>query len=160
MFPIPKGVIVLITLSLAALGVMIIVDLLVPPSPEDQLRALRSQLAQLRLASDSCRSALEREEKRLRAADARLDSLRGRIDHYEGLDSRGVPADSYEIYLEAFDTYNAGIPARKVAAETLVAHWRECRALAETHNRTADSAREIAEELGLVGDSSRAGSGS
>lgn len=152
--PLPRGVIILLAASFAGLAAIIVIDLLVPPSPEDHLGALRSRLARLRLENDSCRAALEREEDELRRTDQRLDSLRGRIDSFEVLDSRGVPADSYDAYLRAFNSFNAGVPDRALAAETLQAHWRACARLAEVHNQTVDSARTIATELGLVSDSS------
>lgn len=145
----------LITVSIVGAIAIVASDLLVPPSPEEQLRGLRPELAALRAAADSCTTALAREEARLRASDARLDSLKRRIDAFETLDSRGVPADSYDAYLETFNAYNAGVPDRTVAAETLQAHWRACRAIAERHNGIADSARAIAVELGLVRDSAR-----
>ena len=98
---------------------------------------------------------LEREENLLQASDARFDSLRSLIDRYEGLDRRGVPADSYETYIEAFNTYNEGIPSREAAGETLQAHWDACTVIVERHNALADSARALAEEHGLVNDTLR-----
>ena len=142
-------------LVIAAIGFVAIIatELLVPPSPEEQLRILRSALAQQRSAADSCGNALEREEAWLRDDDEQLDSLKTLIDHYENLDPRGVPADSYETYIEAFNTYNETIPKRTEAGETLQAHWQQCRDIAEHHNVIADSARTLATELGLMHDS-------
>lgn len=139
-------------LAIAGLGLVAVIakELLVPPTPEERLRALRAELTGLRDAADSCRTALEREQAQLRADDQRLDSLKSLIDHYEALDPRGVPADSYEAYLEAFNSYNERIPDRTHTGETLQAHWSECRAIAERHNLIADSARALAAELGLL----------
>ena len=144
----------MLAIAVVSVAAIIIAGLLTPPSPEDRLRAMRGALTELRQAADSCRTALEREEARLRAEDERLDSLRSLIAYYEALDRRGVPADSYEAYITAFNAYNDAIAPRTFAGDTLQAHWRECRALAERHNLTADSARAIATELGLIRDSS------
>jgi len=151
--PLPKGVVVMLAVSAVALVAIIVSDFLVPPTPEDQLRILRHEMNELRLAADSCREAVEREEAELRAIDARFDSLRARIDYFERLDPRGVPADSYEAYLDVFNAYNAGIPERTAAGDTLEAHYQACRQLVWRHNQIADSARALAEELGLLRDS-------
>jgi hypothetical protein len=143
----------MLAIAFTGLVATIVADMIIPPSPEDRLIALRGVLTELRAAADSCRSALEREEEKLQAEDQRLDSLRTLIDQYETLDPRGVPADSYDTYLTIFNAYNSGIPLRTATAETLQAHWRECRGIAEQHNLTADSARAMATELGFVRDS-------
>lgn len=138
------------TISLVAVLVMALVDLMRPVPPEDRLRALRDEMASLRTAADSCRLALETEEAALQASDARLDSIRGRIEFLESLDPRGVPADSYPVYIRAFNEYNAEIPARAAAGDTLGAHFDSCREITEQHNLVADSALDLARELGLV----------
>jgi hypothetical protein len=136
---------------LAFIGI-IIADFLIPPPPQEVLRQLRAEMLALRATADSCQAALDVEEAELVASDARFDSLKFRIDYYEGLDARGVPADSYEAYLRIFNDYNQGIPAREAAGDTLQAHWELCRAIVARHNTIADSARVLAEELGLVRD--------
>ena len=142
-------------LAIAFIGLVatIVADMLIPPSAEDRLVALRGVLTELRAAADSCQNALEREEEKLQAEDQRLDSLRSLIDYYESLDPRGVPADSYDVYIAIFNAYNAGVPLRTASAESLQAHWRDCRGIAEQHNLTADSARALAAEMGLVPES-------
>ena len=134
---------------LTMFAVIVIVDLLTPIPPRERLRALRQEVAQLRAAADSCRSALEVEEAALVTDNARLDSLRQVVRHYEGLDPRGVPADSYEVYLDVFNTFNRGVPIQEAAGDTLRAHWQACLAIT-----LADSARAIAEEAGLLEDAS------
>ncbi len=141
------------TISAVAILAMVVIDLVQPVPPEDRLRSLRDEMSSLRFAADSCRLALEAEESRLRASDARLDSLRGRIDFFESLDPRGVPADSYELYMRAFNAYNARIPGRAAAGDTLKAHFESCRAIIEQHNLIADSALDLARDLGLLRDS-------
>ncbi len=138
------------TISLVAILVMVLVDLIRPVPPTDRLRSLRDTMAALRVAADSCRTALEEEEAALRMSDASLDSMRGRISFYESLDPRGVPADSYEAYIRTFNEYNARIPARAAAGDTLGAHFDSCREITERHNIVADSALNIARELGRV----------
>jgi len=145
----------MLILSAVALVVIILSDLLIPPSGREQLRAMTPRLQVLRSAADSCRDAIGEERSRIAASDARFDSLRSRIDYYEGLDPRGVPADSYEAYLEAFNTYNRGIPRRAAAGDSLEAHWDACRDIIEEHNALADSVRSIAEEEGLLRDTVR-----
>jgi hypothetical protein len=140
------------TIAGAMLALVVIVDLIRPVPPEQRLRIMRQELIERRAAADSCRAVLEREESLLQASDARFDSLRSLIDRYEGLDPRGVPADSYEVYLDAFNTYNEGIPSREAAGETLQAHWDACTVIVESHNGLADSARALAEEHDLTPD--------
>lgn len=146
----------MLAIAVTALVIMAIVDYLRPIPPETQLRALRAQLAELRAAADSCQAAVDDEEVELHTSDARFDSLRGAIDYYEGLDPRGVPADSYEAYLEVFNEYNEGIPEREAAGDTLRAHEQACHAIIERHNVIADSALALARELGVLRDSTTA----
>jgi hypothetical protein len=136
--------------SAIAIAAMILVDYITPVPPEDRLRVLREEMNDLRAAADSCRSVVDREEAELLASDAYLDSLRGELERYEKMDPRGVPGDSYEVYIETFNEYNAGIPARATAGDTLQVHWKACREITESHNQLADSARTLAEEAGLL----------
>jgi len=144
----------MLAIAATALLVMAVIDYFRPIPPEVQLRALRTQLSEARSAADSCQAALADEEARLRASDARFDTLRSMIDYYEGLDPRGVPADSYDIYIAIFNDYNAAIPAREDAGDTLRAHEQACRAIIERHNLIADSALALARELGVLRDTS------
>jgi hypothetical protein len=147
-----RGFLVMLGIGVTALAVMAVVDYLRPIPPEIQLRALRGQLSELRAAADSCRAALADGQARLLASDARFDSLKSIIDYYEGLDPRGVPADSYEAYLEIFNEYNEGIPDREAAGDTLRAHEQACHAIIESHNLIADSALALARELDMLRD--------
>ncbi len=151
----PRPFLVILAISAVAFLAIVVIDLLSPIPPADRLRAQRQQMADLRAAADSCQAALVGEEARLLTSDARLDSLRAVIDYYEALDARGVPADSYEVYLEIFQAYNEGIPQRATAGDSLQAHWEACRELTVRHNSIADSARAIAEELGLMSTGGR-----
>lgn len=140
----------MVAISIVALAVIVLVDFLTPVPPTERLHRLRQEMLALRASADSCRAALEREEARLRASDARLDSLRDAIEFYESLDPRGVPADSYDVYIETFRAYNEGVPGRAAAGDTHEAHWRACAEIVARHNAVADSARALAEELGLI----------
>ncbi|HSG82503.1 MAG TPA: hypothetical protein VLC48_09650 [Gemmatimonadota bacterium] len=148
-----------LTISFTIAGLMlaaiVLADLLMPVPPQQKLRAMRQELVLRRAAADSCRSAIETEERRLQASDVRFDSLRSVIQRYEGLDPRGVPADSYEVYLDAFNAYNEGIPAREAAGEALQVNWDACIQIVEHHNQLADSARRFAQANGLIDDSVR-----
>ena len=144
----------MLAIAATALVIMAVIDFLRPIPPEVQLRALRSQLSEARAAADSCRAALDEEEARLRASDARFDTLKSMIDYYEGLDPRGVPADSYDIYMAVFNEYNEAIPAREAAGDTLRAHEQACHTIIESHNVIADSAMVLARELGVLRDTS------
>ncbi len=141
---------VMLAISVVAFVAIVVIDLLTPIPPNERLRVLRQEMADLRMAADSCRQALSGEEARLRASDERLDSLKSLIDYYEGLDPRGVPADSYEVYIDIFNTYNEDIPARAAGGDSLQVHWATCRDLTEQHNAIADSARALAEGLELI----------
>ena len=141
---------IMLAISLIAFVAIVVIDLLTPIPPSERLRVLRQEMTDLRTAADSCRQALTSEEARLLASDERLDSLKALIDYYEGLDPRGVPADSYDVYIDIFNTYNEEIPARAAGGDTLQVHWTACRTLTEQHNAIADSARALAEELELI----------
>lgn len=155
MLALSKPLKVSFTVAAILLAVIVVVDLVRPVSPEQQLRMLRRELRVQRAAADSCLDALRLEESALRSSDARFDSLRAVIEAFEGLDPRGVPADSYDAYIDAFNAYNEAIPAREEAGETLQVNWAACREIVESHNQLADSARALAEGLGLVDDAAR-----
>lgn len=125
-----------------------------PPSPRERFEAMRRELPMLRASADSCRDAVAAEERDLKTYHRDLDSIRGRVGGYESLDPRGVPADSYRAYLDDFQRYNRGVVRWEAASETLQAHWRACRGIAEAHNAVADSARALARVLGLWADTS------
>jgi hypothetical protein len=148
-----KPFLTMFTISAVIFVAIVIVDLLTPVPPRERLRVLRQEVAELRAAADSCRYALEVEEAGLLTASARLDSLRHVIEYYEGLDPRGVPADSYEVYLDVFNTYNSGVPVQEAAGDTLRGHWQACLEITERHNALADSARGMAEAAGLLDES-------
>ena len=121
--------------------------------PRREARDLREEVRDRRLAVDSCRMALSREQADFRAYDDRVDSLRTRVREYEGLHPDGVPADSFEAYMETFGRYNDAIPRWESRAESLRGRWRACRSLTDEHNELVDSLRDLLVEIGEIPDS-------
>lgn len=115
-----------------------------------ELEGLREGLRGLRAAADSCQIAVAQEEILFREYDRRVDSLRASVSDYENLHPEGVPADTYEVYLETFDRYNDAVPAWRMQVDSLRAHWEACREVVDAHNAAADSLRLRLEELELM----------
>lgn len=109
----------------------------------DPHAALRDSIGALRARADSCRWDVDGRAAQLRAYNRRLDSMRSRVREMEALDRRGVPVDSYRVYLEAFNTYNESVAAWPPLEDTVRALDGRCRELAEQHNVLADSLREL-----------------
>lgn len=109
----------------------------------DVITPLREELRVLRAAADSCATSLEADRMRFDSYDERIDSLRDRVRDLEAIDERGVPADSYQVYLSAFDRYNDSIAGWTRRADTVRARWDRCRMTTEEHNALADSLRRI-----------------
>ena len=105
---------------------------------------VRDELALLRTAVDSCQTALPAEASAFEAYGQRADSLRARVRALEAIDPRGVPADSYRVYLDAFERYNRSVDGWEPRADSLRARWARCRDLTERHNLLADSLRRLA----------------
>lgn len=115
---------------------------------------LRDELRVARVAVDSCRLEVARGEMAFRDHHDRVDSLRERVRGYEALDQRGVPADSYAVYMEVFERYNRSVQAWTQRADTLEAEWEACREIVRAHNVLADSVRTRLAEKGRVPTSS------
>ncbi len=131
---------VLLILALLA-GTAILISERRRPRGQQAMLELRETLRTLRASADSCRIAVERDASRFEAFDHTLDSLRARVDSLESIDPRGVPADSYATYLEAFDRYNDSIAGWTRRADSLRVRDARCREIAELHNVLADSLR-------------------
>jgi hypothetical protein len=121
-----------------------------PPTARQLFFELRGDLQLARQAADDCRVALRAEEDTFRAFRRRTDAMKSRIGFLEGLDGRGVPADSYRVYLEAVDSFNAAVPGWTVAADSIAAHRSVCEDLVRDHNVLADSARDLAARANLI----------
>lgn len=89
-------------------------------------------------------------EAGFRAYDSRVDSLRSRVEELESLHPEGVPADSFDIYLEAFDDYNEAVEGWEGRVDALREERTECVEIVERHNQLSDSLRGILEGLGQV----------
>jgi hypothetical protein len=111
--------------------------------PGDPHALLRDTIAVLRAQADSCRVAVNDGAAGLRAYDRRLDSMRERVRDLEALDRRGVPADSYTVYMAAFTAYNDSAAAWPPLEQAVRALEAACRAVAEHHNVLTDSLREL-----------------
>lgn len=102
---------------------------------------MRDSVHSLRRAADACANELERRKAAMTAYSERVDSLRDRIGALEALHARGVPADSYDIYMATFDSYNRGAAEWDEPAGALRATLQSCRATTERHNILVDSLR-------------------
>ena len=109
----------------------------------NHILAVRDSVGVLRAASDSCTAELERRKAEMTAYAARVDSLRERVRELESLRAGGVPMDSYDIYLAAFDGYNSGAAGWEGPADALRATLDGCRTVAERHNLLVDSLRDL-----------------
>ena len=121
-----------------------------PPSPQEQLRALRIELRALKDSAESCSAALAIEQREFTRYQAHVDSLRDRIAALEGIVPEGVPGDSYPAYLATVDSFNAAVPDWQPGADSLAASRQACEALIEAHRSLADSVRALAASLGLL----------
>lgn len=139
----------LVTAGVVTAGAFVSVALR-PPTPRQLFFELRSPLQLARQAADECRTSLRVEEISFRTLRRRTDSVRSRIGVLEGLDRRGVPADSYRVYLQAVDSFNAAVPDWSAAADSLSAHRTACEELVRAHNTLADSARDLAVRANLI----------
>ena len=111
--------------------------------PGDPHEPLRDTIAVLRTQADSCRVDVNGGAARLRAYDRRLDSMRARVRELEALDRRGVPADSYAVYMAAFTAYNDSASAWPPLEQAVRDLEAACRAVAEHHNVLTDSLRRL-----------------
>lgn len=109
----------------------------------DPQEALRDSLATLRTRADSCRSEVDQRAADLREYDRRLDSMRARVRELEALDERGVPVDSFRLYMSVFNAYNDSVAAWPPLEDSVRALDARCRVVAEHHNVLADSLREL-----------------
>lgn len=104
---------------------------------------LRDSLQVLRAAADSCHAVLERGQAGLHDYNAFLDSARGRIRELESRDPRGVPADSYAVYMRVFQEYSDSSADWTERVERLQTEHERCSAVTEAHNVRADSLRRL-----------------
>lgn len=108
-----------------------------------EFAVLRDSLQVLREAVDSCHIVLKQDQARLHQYSAFLDSTRARIRELEARDPRGVPADSYTVYMHVFEQYGDSAAAWADRVDGLQADYERCRAVTEAHNARADSLRRL-----------------
>ena len=114
-----------------------------------EINRMREDLYRARVASDRCRSSLLTSESSLLALTATIDSLRERVDSFEALGGGQVPADRYEEYLTAFDSYNDSVSTWETRSERLRTAEASCRSVIESHNALSDSIQRVLREAGL-----------
>jgi hypothetical protein len=104
---------------------------------------MRDSVQALRAESDSCRQLLDAGQAELHEYNERLDSLRGRVRELESHDPRGVPADSYAIYMGIFGQYNDSAAAWDGRVDALQDELQRCRSITESHNEAALTLRRL-----------------
>jgi len=138
----------------AALGLGLVIGLLwagyAYVEPRRRARQVQEALQAERRNAEACRMGLVTAEATFRDYDERIDSLRSRVGELEALHPDGVPADSFEVYLEAFDDYNRAVEEWDGRVEDLQEERSACVEIVERHNTLSDSLRGILEELGEI----------
>lgn len=138
----------------AALGLGLLIGLLwagyAYVEPRQRAREVRESLQEERRNAEACRMGLVTAEATFREYDERVDSLRTRVGELEALHPDGVPADSFDIYLEAFDAYNGAVEEWDARVDDLEEERNACVEIVERHNALSDSLRGILEELGEI----------
>jgi hypothetical protein len=114
-----------------------------------EIERLRDDLYRARVASDRCRGSLQTSEAALRNLGLAIDSMRNRVDSFEALDRRGVPADRYREYIDLFDSYNDSVGVWDERETRLRAAETACRETIEAHNAISDSLQTVLAEAGI-----------
>ena len=112
-----------------------------------EIARLRDGLYRARVTADRCQRSLTSVENELRVFDARLDSMRARVDSFEALDIRGVAQERYQAYLEIFNAYNDSVGAWGARERQLRAADTSCRNVIVDHNSIRDSLQAVLTEL-------------
>ena len=113
----------------------------------DEIARLRDGLYRARITADRCQRSLVSVENELQVFDARLDSMRARVDSFEALDVRGVAQEQYQSYLDIFDAYNDSVDAWGARERQLRAADAACRDVILDHNSLRDSLQHLLAEL-------------
>ena len=113
----------------------------------DEIARLRDDLYLARVTADRCQRSLASGASELHAFDARLDSMRSRIDSFEALDARGVALEQYPAYLETFTAYNDSVDAWGARERQLRAADTSCRSVILEHNSIRDSLQQVLAQL-------------
>jgi hypothetical protein len=137
------GILAAAVLLIAAVGLLSVARTLRRPTAIAEQRAV---VQELRAATDSCHTALAATQGELLAYSEWLDSVRGRVRDMEGLHPRGVPADSYRVYIEKFHTYNDSAAVWEERVAELQQERDECAATTTAHNAAIDSLRVLLQQ--------------
>jgi hypothetical protein len=113
----------------------------------DEIARLRDGLYRARITADRCQRSLASVENELQVFDARLDSMRARVDSFEALDVRGVAQEQYQMYLGIFEAYNDSVDAWGVHERQLRAADVSCRNVILDHNSLRDSLQQVLADL-------------
>jgi hypothetical protein len=136
-------------LLLAIIGVLVTLGIITTArrlhSPNLIATATEARL-QLRVAADSCQQALAERQAALHAFRAGLDSMRGRVTELESLDPRGVPVDSYPVYMQAYEQYNETAGTWDGRVTELQDELARCREIVQAHNEATDTLRRLLDQ--------------
>ncbi len=113
----------------------------------DEIARLRGDLYLARISADRCRRSLASGEGELHAFDARLHSMRARVDSFEALDTRGVAQEQYQAYLETFTAYNDSVDAWRARERRLRTADTSCRTVILEHNSLRDALQQILAQM-------------
>jgi hypothetical protein len=119
-------------------------------SPRVRADAVREEVRLAQAEAERCMEHLAASNLRFQSQRRQTQAFQSRIDALEALDDRGVPADSYDVYLETVERFNASIEGWELRGEALVTTQQRCRALVEDRNVLADSLRRILVEMGYL----------
>jgi hypothetical protein len=134
------ALLVAVAVLAAAAGIVTIARTLHHPGAIAEMRA---EVAGLRAEADSCRAALGVGQQELLSYNEQLDSLRARVREMEALHPRGVPADSYPVYMGVFEQYNDSVAGWDDRVDGLRSERERCIAITERHNVALDSLRRL-----------------
>jgi hypothetical protein len=132
------ALIIAIAVLAAAAGLVSVARTLQHPGA---LADMRANMAELRMAVDSCQTVLAAAQSDLLAYTEQIDSLRTRVREMEALHPSGVPADSYDIYLQLFNQHNDSVTGWDARVQELQQERERCIVVTELHNQALDSLR-------------------
>jgi hypothetical protein len=120
-----------------------------------QARAERARLAvqEAQEGVDRCLEGLERSEARFRDQQSRTDAMAERIEALEGLHPQGVPVDSYAVYLELVEAFNASLAGWEAWGHALEEDQLRCAGEVRARNAQAELLRELLVEMGYLPES-------
>lgn len=110
---------------------------------------LRDSVGLLRRDAEMCQASVGYQEAEFREFAGEVDSMFTGVEAFEeaGPRGRGVDAEDYPEYLEAFEEYNDAVGAWEERAEELEARSALCRGLFVQHNQLVDTLRVLVERL-------------